>query len=80
MYVSFRNGLVPHEWEPSAKESKPLIIANMVVERFGSGRRMEDTLDRLTETGVYFFTCSDYIPIRYVGEGAGIPSDAPIKR
>ncbi|MCX5998821.1 MAG: metal ABC transporter substrate-binding protein [Chloroflexi bacterium] len=38
---------------------------------------MEKTLDAAQDAGVKFFTASDYITVRHVGQGEGIPSGDP---
>ncbi len=76
--VSIPNGLDPHEWEPSAKDIEAINKADLVVQNgLGLEAGMEKTLERARNSGVRFFTASDYIDIRYVGEGEGIPSDDP---
>jgi zinc/manganese transport system substrate-binding protein len=72
------NGLDPHEWEPSAKDIETLNKADLVVENgLGLEGGMEKTLLQARKSGVKFFTASDYIKIRTVGEGEGIPSGDP---
>jgi zinc/manganese transport system substrate-binding protein len=76
--VSISNGLDPHEWEPSAKDIEAINKADLVVENgLGLESGMEKTLQRARNSGVKFFTASDYISVRHVGPGEGIPSDDP---
>lgn len=76
--VSIPNGLDPHEWEPSAKDIEAINKADLVVENglnLESG--MQKTLQTARDSGVKFFTASDYITVRHVGPGEGIPSGDP---
>jgi zinc/manganese transport system substrate-binding protein len=76
--VSIPNGLDPHEWEPSAKDIETINKADLVVENgLGLEGGMEKTLETARSQGVKFFTASDYITIRHVGTGEGIPSGDP---
>jgi zinc/manganese transport system substrate-binding protein len=76
--VSIPNGLDPHEWEPSAKDIEAINKADLVVE---NGLELEEgmlnTLETAKSNGVKFFTASDYITVRHVGPGDGIPSGDP---
>ena len=76
--VSIPNGLDPHEWEPSAKDIEAINKADLVVE---NGLNLEGgmlkTLQAARDSGVKFFTASDYITVRHVGTGEGIPSGDP---
>jgi zinc/manganese transport system substrate-binding protein len=76
--VSIPNGLDPHEWEPSAKDIETINKADLVIE---NGLNLEEgmlkTLEAAKSHGVKFFTASDYITIRHVGPGEGIPSGDP---
>ncbi len=76
--VSIPNGLDPHEWEPSAKDIEAINNADLVI-RNGLGLEggLEKTLDTAKERGVKMFTASDYITVRHVGPGEGIPSGDP---
>jgi len=38
---------------------------------------MEKTLEQARAAGVKFFTASDYIIVRHVGQGEGLPSGDP---
>ena len=76
--VSIPNGLDPHEWEPSAKDIETINKADLVIENgLGLEGSMEKTLETARNQGVKFFTASDYISVRHVGTGEGIPSDDP---
>jgi zinc/manganese transport system substrate-binding protein len=76
--VSIPNGLDPHEWEPSAKDIETINKADLVVENgLGLEGGMEKTLEAAKSKGVKFFTASDYITVRHVGPGEGIPSGDP---
>lgn len=76
--VSVPNGLDPHEWEPSARDIEAVNKADLVIENgLGLEGGMEKTLQTARKSGVKFFTASDYITVRYVGAGEGIPSGAP---
>jgi zinc/manganese transport system substrate-binding protein len=76
--VSIPNGLDPHEWEPSAKDIEAINKADLVIQ---NGLDLEGgmlkALQEAQSKGVKFFTASDYITIRHVGEGEGIPSGDP---
>ena len=76
--VSIPNGLDPHEWEPSAKDVEAINKADLVVQNgLGLEGGMEKTLAAAKSAGVKFFTSSDYVQVRHVGEGEGIPSGDP---
>jgi len=76
--VSVPNGLDPHEWQPSAKAIETINKADLVVENgLGLEASMEKTLKAAGDSGVKFFTASDYITVRHVGSGEGIPSGDP---
>ena len=76
--ITMPNGADPHEWQPSAKDIETINNADLVVE---NGLQLEagllKTLEAAKKAGVNFFTASDYINIRHVGAGEGIPSDDP---
>ena len=76
--VSVPNGLDPHEWEPSAKDIETINKADLVV-RNGLGLEggLERALDSARNSGVRMFIAADYITVRYVSSGEGIPSDDP---
>ncbi|MGA2160367.1 MAG: metal ABC transporter substrate-binding protein [Dehalococcoidia bacterium] len=76
--VSIPNGLDPHEWEPSAKDIEVINKADLVIENgLGLEGGMQKTLETAKSNGVRFFTASDYITVRHVGLGEGIPSGDP---
>ena len=76
--VSIPNGLDPHEWEPSAKDIETINKADLVIENgLGLESGMEKTLETARNNGVKFFTASDYVTIRHVRTGEGIPSGDP---
>jgi len=76
--VSVPNGLDPHGWEASAKDIEAINKADLVVENgLGLEGGMEKTLQAARDSGVKFFTASDYITVRHVGPGEGIPSGDP---
>jgi zinc/manganese transport system substrate-binding protein len=76
--VSIPNGLDPHEWEPSAKDIEAINNADLII-RNGLGLEggLEKTLETAKNRGVKIFTAADYITVRHVGPGEGIPSDDP---
>ena len=72
--VSIPNGLDPHEWEPSAKDIETINKADLVIENgLGLEGGMDKTLETARNNGVKFFTAADYITVRHVGPGEGIP-------
>jgi zinc/manganese transport system substrate-binding protein len=76
--VSVPNGLDPHEWEPSAKDIEAINKADLVIQNgLGLEGGMEKTLQSAMASGVKFFTVSDHITVRHVGQGEGIPSGDP---
>jgi len=76
--VSMPNGQDPHEWEPSAKDIETLTKADLIVQNgLGLEGGMEKALGQAKEAGVKFFTASDHITVRKVGEGEGIPTGDP---
>ena len=76
--VSVPNGLDPHEWAPSAKDIEAINKADLVVQNgLGLESGLEKTLKAARERGVKFFTASDYITVRRVGSGEGVPSGDP---
>ena len=76
--VSVPNGLDPHEWEPSARDIEAINKADLIVENgLGLEGGMEKTLQAARDSGVKLFTASDYIGVRHVGPGEGIPSGDP---
>jgi zinc/manganese transport system substrate-binding protein len=76
--VSVPNGLDPHEWEPSAKDIEAINKADLVIENgLGLEGGLEKTLQIARDSDVKFFTAADYITVRHVGPGEGIPSGDP---
>jgi zinc/manganese transport system substrate-binding protein len=76
--VPMPNGQDPHEWEPSAKDIETIMKADLIVQNgLGLEGGMEKTLQQAQEAGVKFFTASDHITVRKVGEGEGIPTGDP---
>ena len=76
--VSIPNGLDPHDWEPSAKDIETINKANLVIQNgLGLEGGLQKTLALAQSNGVKFFTASDYITVRHVGPGEGIPSGDP---
>jgi zinc/manganese transport system substrate-binding protein len=76
--VSIPNGLDPHEWEPSARDIEAINSADLVIQNgLGLEGGLEKTLEIAQKNGGIFFTASDYIEVRHVGPGEGIPSDDP---
>ncbi|OGO29875.1 MAG: hypothetical protein A2Z29_05600 [Chloroflexi bacterium RBG_16_56_11] len=76
--VSVPDGLDPHEWEPSAKDIETLDRADLVVRNgLGLEAGLEKTLSIARGRGVKIFTASDYIAVRRVGPGEGVPSGDP---
>jgi zinc/manganese transport system substrate-binding protein len=76
--VSMPNGLDPHEWKPSAKDIENINKADLVIENgLGLEGGMEKTLTAAKNAGVKFFTASDYITVRHVGTGEGLPTGDP---
>ncbi len=72
------NGLDPHEWEPSAKDIEKINKADLVIENgLGLEGGVQNALENARNSGVKFFTASDYITVRHVGPGEGIPSGDP---
>jgi zinc/manganese transport system substrate-binding protein len=76
--ISIPNGLDPHEWAPSAKDIEIINKADLVIENgLGLEGGMQKTLQVARDAGVKFFAASDYITVRHVGTGEGIPSGDP---
>jgi zinc/manganese transport system substrate-binding protein len=76
--VPMPNGQDPHEWEPSAKDIETLTKADLIVQNgLGLEGGMEKALQQAKDAGVKFFTASDHITIRKVGEGEGLPTGDP---
>ena len=76
--VPMPNGQDPHEWEPSAKDIEAIMRADLIVQNgLGLEGGLEKTLARAREAGVKFFTASDHMVVRKVGEGEGITGGDP---
>jgi len=76
--VSIPNGLDPHDWEPSAKDIEALNKADLIVQNgLGLEGGMTKALQAAADSGVKLFTATDYITVRHVGAGEGIPSGDP---
>lgn len=76
--ISIPNGRDPHDWEPSAKDIEAINHADLIVQ---NGLGLEDGMKKALEgakgRGIRIFTASDYITIRRVGPGEGIPTGDP---
>lgn len=73
--VMIPNGQDPHEWEPSAKEIETITHADLIIQNgLGLEGGMEKSINQAKESGVEIFTASDFIDIRHVKEGEGIPT------
>jgi len=76
--VSIPNGQDPHDWEPSARDIETINNADLVIENgLGLEAGLGKTLTQARNSGVKFFTASDHITVRHVGQGEGIPSGDP---
>ena len=76
--VPMPNGQDPHEWEPSAQDIETINKADLVVQNgLDLEGGMQKTLATAESNGVKFFTASDHITVRHVGQGEGIPSGDP---
>jgi zinc/manganese transport system substrate-binding protein len=76
--VPMPDGQDPHEWEPSAKDIEAIMHAGLVVQNgLGLEGGMHKTLEQASASGVRFFTASDHVPVRRVGQGEGIPTGDP---
>lgn len=76
--VSVPNGLDPHDWYPSARDIERINKADLVIQNgLGLEAGMQPALDSAKKSGVNIFTASDYITVRHVGAGEGIPSSDP---
>ncbi len=76
--VSIPNGLDPHTWSPSARDIEAINKARLVIQNgLGLEGGMQKTLAQAQSNGVRFFTASDYITVRHVGPGEGVPSGDP---
>ena len=76
--VPMPNGQDPHDWEPSAKDIETIMKADLVVQNgLGLEGGLEKTLEQAKQAGVKFFTASDHIIIRQVGQDEGLPTGDP---
>ncbi len=76
--VPMPNGQDPHEWEPSAKDIETMMKADLIVQNgLGLEGGLAKTLEQAKQAGVKFFTASDHITVRKVGQGDGIPGGDP---
>jgi zinc/manganese transport system substrate-binding protein len=74
--VSVPNGLDPHEWEPSARDIEAINSAGLVVQNgLGLEGGMEKTLETAKNNGVKIFTAADFITVRHVRPGEGVPTN-----
>lgn len=75
---SIPNGFDIHGWEPSAKDIEKLAKADLIIENgLNLEEGMSKALSQTRKSGVKFFTTSDHIAIRRVGEGEGVCPDDP---
>ncbi len=75
--VLIPNGQDPHEWEPSAKDIETLMNADLVIQNgLGLEGGLQKTLSQAVNAGVKTFIASDYISVRKVGQGEGIPNSS----
>jgi zinc/manganese transport system substrate-binding protein len=73
--VLIPNGQDPHEWEPSAKDMERLMQAGFIVQNgLGLEGGLEKSLAQAKSNGSIIFIASDYVPIRKVKSGEGIPA------
>jgi zinc/manganese transport system substrate-binding protein len=76
--VSIPDGQDPHEWQPSAKDIENINNASLIVcNGLGLESGITRTIAAVHQKGMPVFTASEYITIRHVGKGEGIPSDDP---
>lgn len=76
--VSIPNGLDPHEWEPSARDISTIYKADYIIQNgLNLEGGMEKTLQEAKNKGIKSFTATDYIEVRHVKPGEGIPSADP---
>ena len=76
--TSIPNGLDVHDWEPSAKDIETITKADLIIQNgLDLEGGMQKALKQASDAGVKFFTASDYITVRQVGQGEGIPGDDP---
>ncbi len=76
--VSIPNGQDPHEWQPSAKDIETINNASLVVcNGLGLESGLTGAIAAAKQHGVQVFTASDYVMVRHVGTGEGIPGGDP---
>jgi zinc/manganese transport system substrate-binding protein len=76
--VSIPDGLDPHDWEPSARDIEAIGRAALVVENgLGLEEGMAKAFAEARKAGRSFFTAADFVALRRVGKGEGIPSADP---
>jgi zinc/manganese transport system substrate-binding protein len=76
--VPIPNGQDPHDWEPSAKDIEAINKADLVIQNgLDLEGGLQKTLEEAENHGVRFFTVSEHITIRHVGQGEGIPTGDP---
>ncbi len=76
--VLMPNGLDPHEWEPSARDIETLNKASLVVANgLNLEGGLEGALEAAANAGVPFFFASDYLTVRTVKPGQGLPTGDP---
>ena len=76
--ISVPNGLDPHEWEPSARDIEAINRSDLVVQNgLGLEGGLEKALAEAQKRGVKFFTATDYVEVRHVGEGEGVSAGDP---
>ncbi len=76
--TSIPNGLDVHDREPSAKDIETITKADLIVQNgLDLEGGLQKALKQAKDAGVKFFTASDYITVRHVGQGEGIPGDDP---
>jgi zinc/manganese transport system substrate-binding protein len=72
------NGQDLHEWMPSARDIEKINNASLIVcNGLGLEAGLTSVLENAQKSGVKIFEAADYITIRHVGAGEGIPSDDP---
>ncbi len=75
--VSIPDGLDPHEWEPSARDIEAMDGAALVVENgLGLEEGMTKALTQARKSGVKSFSAADFVSVRRVGAGEGMPAGA----
>jgi zinc/manganese transport system substrate-binding protein len=76
--VTIPNGQDPHDWSPSPRDVENINNASLVVcNGLGLESGLTTILTNAQLRGIPVFTGSDYITVRYVGVGEGIPTGDP---